>query len=166
MKLNGGSPSTRFIRRKKSPRSPASPRSSSAPDSSKAARWTAGRIHVSNGKRGANGASATKPPASTIARRPPRRSWRRMSHHTRSEEHTSELQSQSNLVCRLLLEKKNRNDFRNQKTGWRDREAPKNCRRNSRRHGNQPWFNLTYTRLFDRLYTRRRCAERYSAAHL
>src|SRR5256886_12521571 len=26
----------------------------------------------------------------------------------RSEEHTSELQSQSNLVCRLLLEKKNR----------------------------------------------------------
>src|SRR5688572_31588192 len=28
-------------------------------------------------------------------------------HHWRSEEHTSELQSQSNLVCRLLLEKKN-----------------------------------------------------------
>src|SRR2546430_11026146 len=27
----------------------------------------------------------------------------------RSEEHTSELQSQSNLVCRLLLEKKNAN---------------------------------------------------------
>src|SRR5688572_32734991 len=27
----------------------------------------------------------------------------------RSEEHTSELQSQSNLVCRLLLEKKNYN---------------------------------------------------------
>src|SRR5688572_31981856 len=32
-------------------------------------------------------------------------------HHmlsARSEEHTSELQSQSNLVCRLLLEKKNK----------------------------------------------------------
>src|SRR3989475_5189625 len=29
---------------------------------------------------------------------------------TRSEEHTSELQSQSNLVCRLLLEKKKRED--------------------------------------------------------
>src|SRR5688572_31386332 len=29
-------------------------------------------------------------------------------HDVRSEEHTSELQSQSNLVCRLLLEKKNR----------------------------------------------------------
>src|SRR2546430_9954306 len=28
----------------------------------------------------------------------------------RSEEHTSELQSQSNLVCRLLLEKKNNNN--------------------------------------------------------
>src|SRR2546430_11928604 len=30
----------------------------------------------------------------------------------RSEEHTSELQSQSNLVCRLLLEKKNNRDPR------------------------------------------------------
>src|SRR3989475_4238915 len=29
---------------------------------------------------------------------------------SRSEEHTSELQSQSNLVCRLLLEKKKNND--------------------------------------------------------
>src|SRR2546430_5591265 len=31
---------------------------------------------------------------------------RRKSSNGRSEEHTSELQSQSNLVCRLLLEKK------------------------------------------------------------
>src|SRR2546427_8097288 len=30
----------------------------------------------------------------------------RIHHERRSEEHTSELQSQSNLVCRLLLEKK------------------------------------------------------------
>src|SRR2546427_9345220 len=30
----------------------------------------------------------------------------------RSEEHTSELQSQSNLVCRLLLEKKKKNHLR------------------------------------------------------
>src|SRR2546430_8472778 len=29
----------------------------------------------------------------------------------RSEEHTSELQSQSNLVCRLLLEKKQKRNF-------------------------------------------------------
>src|SRR2546430_3448287 len=33
----------------------------------------------------------------------------RVSCRTRSEEHTSELQSQSNLVCRLLLEKKKKN---------------------------------------------------------
>src|SRR2546430_7786697 len=32
--------------------------------------------------------------------------------HHRSEEHTSELQSQSNLVCRLLLEKKKKTDHR------------------------------------------------------
>src|SRR5256886_13278769 len=34
------------------------------------------------------------------------RSSRGLEGTTRSEEHTSELQSQSNLVCRLLLEKK------------------------------------------------------------
>src|SRR2546430_13302720 len=33
-------------------------------------------------------------------------------HPRRSEEHTSELQSQSNLVCRLLLEKKKKNKDR------------------------------------------------------
>src|SRR2546430_3263138 len=38
----------------------------------------------------------------------------------RSEEHTSELQSQSNLVCRLLLEKK-------KKRYYRSRQSP--CRR-------------------------------------
>src|SRR2546427_1830557 len=37
----------------------------------------------------------------------PARSQGRTRPHPRSEEHTSELQSQSNLVCRLLLEKKN-----------------------------------------------------------
>src|SRR5947207_6284098 len=51
--------------------------------------------------------------------RPPRRNrsrryrscrdWHRARlRHTRSEEHTSELQSHSDLVCRLLLEKKKR----------------------------------------------------------
>src|SRR5688572_31821300 len=45
------------------------------------------------------------------ARREPARARRgqRGPHH-RSEEHTSELQSQSNLVCRLLLEKKKKNN--------------------------------------------------------
>src|SRR5688572_31845331 len=42
-----------------------------------------------------------------------RRGWRGLrvwgwDSSVRSEEHTSELQSQSNLVCRLLLEKKNK----------------------------------------------------------
>src|SRR2546430_8743072 len=35
---------------------------------------------------------------------------RRLGDRARSEEHTSELQSQSNLVCRLLLEKKKKDD--------------------------------------------------------
>src|SRR2546430_8212817 len=35
----------------------------------------------------------------------------------RSEEHTSELQSQSNLVCRLLLEKKKKNQTRTHRLG-------------------------------------------------
>src|SRR2546430_8400588 len=41
----------------------------------------------------------------SIAALPPSILWS----PTRSEEHTSELQSQSNLVCRLLLEKKKKN---------------------------------------------------------
>src|SRR5690606_39743586 len=61
---------------------------------------------------------ATEPPST--ARRPKRaRSWRRsgarppmppiwIAIELRSEEHTSELQSRENLVCRLLLEKKKR----------------------------------------------------------
>src|SRR2546430_4463260 len=54
-------------------------------------------------------AAPEPPPAS---RRQPHRSGGRLTRQTaaRSEEHTSELQSQSNLVCRLLLEKKNNTD--------------------------------------------------------
>src|SRR2546430_9560158 len=40
---------------------------------------------------------------------PGRAAVRRVHVVVRSEEHTSELQSQSNLVCRLLLEKKKKN---------------------------------------------------------
>src|SRR2546428_6356306 len=36
----------------------------------------------------------------------PHFSWHSLRHTFRSEEHTSELQSRSDLVCRLLLEKK------------------------------------------------------------
>src|SRR2546427_2291812 len=42
-----------------------------------------------------------------LARDAPVRTLRDHCVDARSEEHTSELQSQSNLVCRLLLEKKN-----------------------------------------------------------
>src|SRR5690348_17441691 len=45
----------------------------------------------------------------TIRKRPPRRS------ELRSEEHTSELQSPVHLVCRLLLEKKNKKQHRAQR---------------------------------------------------
>src|SRR2546427_4674223 len=44
------------------------------------------------------------------ARRSPGQPARIAGRQARSEEHTSELQSQSNLVCRLLLEKKKKNE--------------------------------------------------------
>src|SRR5256885_7589301 len=40
--------------------------------------------------------------------------------HVRSEEHTSELQSPCNLVCRLLLEKKKKNINKNMHTNPRN----------------------------------------------
>src|SRR2546430_13654351 len=40
----------------------------------------------------------------------------------RSEEHTSELQSQSNLVCRLLLEKKNKDNNRHTHPSYTNNE--------------------------------------------
>src|SRR2546430_10478276 len=49
-----------------------------------------------------------KPAAASIAYSGPRSAIAVGKFDNRSEEHTSELQSQSNLVCRLLLEKKNR----------------------------------------------------------
>src|SRR5438270_1271895 len=55
-------------------------------------------------------ADGGEPPAEAALKRFPRAPLRhqlvRAPHLGRSEEHTSELQSQSNLVCRLLLEKK------------------------------------------------------------
>src|SRR2546427_3504145 len=67
------------------------------------------------GRRGPGG-RPSPPPASDPPRPSGSRCRRRRSRPlpvcrapgTRSEEHTSELQSQSNLVCRLLLEKKKR----------------------------------------------------------
>src|SRR2546430_11643436 len=62
---------------------------------------------------GRSGTSRESPPDQWTRRRSPRPRARRALRTdettpvaSRSEEHTSELQSQSNLVCRLLLEKK------------------------------------------------------------
>src|SRR2546430_10855859 len=55
------------------------------------------------------GADGWPPRVVFIAERLPESFLRKIRLLTRSEEHTSELQSQSNLVCRLLLEKKKTN---------------------------------------------------------
>src|SRR2546427_2497088 len=56
------------------------------------------------------------------------------SRRCRSEEHTSELQSQSNLVCRLLLEKK-------KKEGWRYEVGPPIGGRTTH---NRSWWRLIH----------------------
>src|SRR5688572_32232324 len=69
------------------------------------------RCGASGGSRRRRGASLSGQPRRHGGRRFVRRGdpcgrRHRVRHVGRSEEHTSELQSQSNLVCRLLLEKK------------------------------------------------------------
>src|SRR5256885_10768367 len=51
------------------------------------------------------------PPPSTITRLPILSVWPKETDRIRSEEHTSELQSPCNLVCRLLLEKKKKKNY-------------------------------------------------------
>src|SRR2546430_11713330 len=64
----------------------------------------------------------------------------------RSEDHTSELQSQSNLVCRLLLEKKNKKNMQ------RAAAITSTYRRNRPSHhapdlsAAVPWISLLYER--------------------
>src|SRR2546430_1746496 len=53
-----------------------------------------------------HGPASTRPCPTRRTRAPKSVSRTRVVRRSRSEEHTSELQSQSNLVCRLLLEKK------------------------------------------------------------
>src|SRR2546427_8059369 len=76
---------------------------------------------------------------------PSRDSWRAVSSRrrrgkapdARSEEHTSELQSQSNLVCRLLLEKKKK-ERKHERPRDETRSVDTRCREaervSSRRH--------------------------------
>src|SRR2546430_4892189 len=72
----------------------------------------AGCATASSARRGHCARSAPVGPLPFRGSQPPRVSFR-------SEEHTSELQSQSNLVCRLLLEKK-----KNAKLGSHDCSMP------------------------------------------
>src|SRR2546430_5692796 len=60
------------------------------------------------------GARAARPRAAGAPRHARTRRPHGGDHLPRSEEHTSELQSQSNLVCRLLLEKKNNREMMQQ----------------------------------------------------
>src|ERR1022692_4023400 len=54
---------------------------------------------------------------------------RRAKEHFRSEEHTSELQSPCNLVCRLLLEKKKNSKPMNPQASWAGLPSPDHRRR-------------------------------------
>src|SRR5437870_10980599 len=63
------------------------------------------RSHCRSGRRPARVAPAERRHARGLGERP----WANAYGITRSEEHTSELQSRGHLVCRLLLEKKKKN---------------------------------------------------------
>src|SRR6266581_5828474 len=67
---------------------------------------------------------------SAMARRPPREHPARQGRQRqgRSEEHTSELQSPVHLVCRLLLEKKKKNQLRTSLTRHATRKQMQACR--------------------------------------
>src|SRR3712207_8350681 len=70
-----------------------------------------GRLRPAHGERLARAAHRHRRTARRRARDPPRlaRAGDPGHAHSRSEEHTSELQSRQYLVCRLLLEKKKTN---------------------------------------------------------
>src|SRR2546430_8907145 len=69
---------------------------------------------------------ATKFVMAAAAANPRHSAAHKIFERARSEEHTSELQSQSNLVCRLLLEKNKRADMqeRTRPETWLSRVAP------------------------------------------
>src|SRR2546427_449076 len=65
--------------------------------------WNGSRKVKLNNLRGINASSSDEVVQNRLGQSP---GWNLTRLHRRSEEHTSELQSQSNIVCRLLLEKK------------------------------------------------------------
>src|SRR5688572_32283037 len=64
------------------------------------------QVRIDDGTRRLHSLQAAEAELSDVKVHGPLTSSREQKEHSRSEEHTSELQSQSNLVCRLLLEKK------------------------------------------------------------
>src|SRR2546426_12006134 len=62
------------------------------------------------GQRGRHGARRHARHRAVFTEQPAEADDHRVREQLRSEEHTSELQSPCNLVCRLLLEKKKKND--------------------------------------------------------
>src|SRR5256886_11428772 len=72
-------------------------------------------------------AGVSPPPQTALLCRQPSAKPRARS-SARSEEHTSELQSQSNLVCRLLLEKKNNIHHLDRGFISQSRDSPGHCR--------------------------------------
>src|SRR5256886_9178299 len=76
------------------------------------------REHRTEPRRPLTWPRAGRPPGTIRRRDPPPTA----SGAERSEEHTSELQSQSNLVCRLLLEKKKKNRERHRASAVWDRD--------------------------------------------
>src|SRR5256886_2839432 len=73
----------------------------------------------------------------------------------RSEEHTSELQSQSNLVCRLLLEKKKEKTYIRSRA-WRSSRALHTA---SRSPGDDPRITASYHALPSCSSSNRRCGQ-------
>src|SRR2546427_13094371 len=66
-------------------------------------------LPISSARPSSRPGSTSRPPTPSSSTAPTNSAWRNCTKpnlSARSEEHTSELQSQSNLVCRLLLEKK------------------------------------------------------------
>src|SRR5690606_41642747 len=85
-------------------RSPTNSRLSARLSSSAASRWTRAR---SSSRRAVTSEKATRVAPSGSGRVCQAATRWSVVGASRSEEHTSELQSRENLVCRLLLEKKN-----------------------------------------------------------
>src|SRR3989442_7651882 len=84
--------------------------------------------------------STITPPPLTLTLLHP--SWKGHLTTSRSEEHTSELQSRPHLVCRLLLEKKTENDDERDRRISRQERQPSpggGAQAFDRRRSRQPW---------------------------